>query len=189
VALLWLGVAAGSVTVRALAVTEPTTVTVSFGTLRPSSGNAPRAANLPVRLAMPPRAAHGYRVNAVATFAFTPSASDTRGRALTASDIGIGVTGASIAGRAEGADRLTLAAGFDYDPSAVTRRDRSTPYGGASSGRATLADLLGGREILRGDKPSGDGDLIVTLTLGVLSQFVTPGTFAGTITLTVSAIA
>jgi hypothetical protein len=171
--------------VASLLASEPggTQQTVSFGSLSPTALGAPRTVVLPVRLSVPSTAAREYRVRAVATFVFTPATPTQQGRTLTASDIGVGIASVSPAGRAGSSERHRIAAGFDYDPAVVNRADGVIPYQGATVGRATLADLLAGREILRGEKR---GDLVLTIKLGVLSQFVTPGTFSGTIMLAVS---
>jgi hypothetical protein len=87
-----------------------------------------------------------------------------------------------------------IAAGFDYDPADMSRNGRPAAYTGAAASRATLADLLAGREIFRGEKPGGKGragrddQLVLAIKLGMLPQFVTPGSFYGTITLTVSEV-
>jgi hypothetical protein len=148
--------------------------TAAFGALTPGRGGGMRTMSWPCTLAIPQAMAlRGYRIQATSTFQFTPAARNAGGKDLVASDIAIGVEGISSTLGHAGA---TIAAGFE--PSA--------------GGRATLADLMSGREILRVPKvspdgvPAGGGQMLVTLRLGVPSQYFTPGEFSATVTMTVT---
>ncbi len=158
----------------------------TFGPLVPHGSRA-ATLSLPVHLSIPLRAAsRGYRVSAVASLVVTPATSG--GKSLTAADIGVGILSVSSA---RGANTVAIAPGFDYDPAAVSGKNGAAPYTGAATGRAALTDLLSGREILRAEKmpggrhPANPVDLDLTFKLAVVPQFFSPGSFSGTITLTV----
>ncbi|MBM3791541.1 MAG: hypothetical protein FJW35_14500 [Acidobacteria bacterium] len=89
-----------------------------------------------------------------------------------------------------------IAAGFDYDPSAVTAVNGLTPYTGMASGQATVADLvnnpnikiLNGPQIHATSQSTAETEnyITVTMTLALLPQYFTPGTFTAVITLTMA---
>ncbi len=162
---------------------------VSFGSVVPVGLGRPAIVAMPFRMSIPSAmVARGYRLSAVSNFVFTPSAPAGGGKSITASDVGVGIAGIS-SGLGSRAD-MAIAAGFDYDPASAQGTNRSTAYAGAAAGRANLADLLAGREVLRagrisgGSLGNGNADLTLTVKLAVQPQFLTPGGFSGTITLT-----
>jgi len=168
------------------------TQTASFGPLIPGGAGGPPIIVLPIRLSIPQSTAtRRYRISAVSSFSFMPAAPAAGGKTISASDIGIGVTGVTTP---TGNPRPSISAGFDYDPSTVGRgKGGSSPYTGAANGRATLADLTQSREILQVDQmpvanvPGGNTDLTVTMKLAVQPQFFTPGAWSGAITLIATA--
>jgi hypothetical protein len=152
--------------------------TVSFGPLVP--GKAGTLATVTVPFVLPISklmATSGYRVQALSSFVFTPSAPDAGGKSITAQDISVGISGVAATSMALGNTAIT--AGFDRDPA-------------AAGGQTSLGELLGGRQVLQVGKvstatlPASGGDLIVTVKLAVPSKFFTPGAFSGTITLIVT---
>ena len=164
------------------------TQTGSFGSLVPTGFGAPAIVSLPFRLSIPKAmAARGYRLNASSNFVFSPSRPADGGKSLSASDVGVGIAG--IASTLGANADIAVSEGFDYDPAVARRANGSSHYAGAAAGRANLADLLAGRDILRvGKIPPGilkeePVDLTLTVTLAVQSEFLTPGGFSGTITL------
>jgi hypothetical protein len=164
-----------------------TAVTASLGPLLPGISGAPPTAALRFRLSLARSAGvRAYQINAVSNFVFTPVAPAEGGKSITASDLGLGVAGISLQGVT---GNVIIAEGFNYDPSTVKGRNGQVSYEGATSGRATLADLLSGREILRIENISGSrvsaGPIELTLTLrfAMQPQFLTPGSFSGAITL------
>jgi hypothetical protein len=164
--------------------------TASFGPLIPFGRGATATIVLPMHVSVSPTAAaSGYQIRAVASLAFTPAGLEEGGKSMTASDIGVGITSVSSALGAN--PHMTIASGFDYDPANVDRKNGSSPFSGAAAGRATLTDLLAGREVLRVEKMSGSkglggtAGLDLTLKLAMVPQFFTPGGFSGTIILTV----
>ncbi len=164
---------------------------VSFGPLVPGKAGTPAAVLVPFHLTIAKAtAAAGYGVTAVSTFVFMPAAPSAGGRSITAADIGVGISEVSSTLGANG--NPVIATGFDYDPAAVRGAHGSSTLTGAASGRASLADLLFNREVLRaakfsgGSVPSGGGDLTLNVKIAVPTQFFTPGSFSGTITLSVA---
>lgn len=164
--------------------------TAYFGPLSPGKVGTPSAVALPFHLSISDAtAARGYRATAVSSFTFTPATSAAGGKTITAADIGVGVVGASSTFGALG--NAVIATGLDYDPSAVSGNSKASRNAGAIAERATLADLLSGREIVRigkvhpGTVPPGQGDLILTVKVAVPTQYFTPGSFSGSITLIV----
>jgi hypothetical protein len=100
------------------------------------------------------------------------------GRTIDAGDIGIGVTAISPDGNAR------IAPGFAYDPSTVRSERGRNPYSGAAAGRATLDDLRTPRAIVLGIGGDRERPVTLTLTLGILPRFFTPGAFTITVTVT-----
>lgn len=169
----------------------PVTQTASFGPLVPGQAGAPATVQVPFRVPLAQAMlASGFKVLATSTFVFTPSAPSDGGKSITASSVGLGITGVSSTLASQGA--FTVARGFDYDPVAAQATGKSKAFAGAAYGQATLADLVTSREVLRaarvsgGKAPTGGTDLIVNFKIAVPSQFFTPGSFSGTITLIVS---
>ena len=174
---------------QGVAATPPAVVrTGTFGPLVVLGSEMTKFA-VPMRLSIPrAAAARGYAISATGTFTFTPSYSDAGGKPVTPADIGVGFPGLSLTLPGES---VNTAPGFDYDPGLVEVVNGKSPFTGAAMGRATLADLLIGREILRvshtahgGSVPAGDLDLV--LKFAVKPQYFTPGSFSGAITLTVT---
>jgi len=171
---------------------QPPTVsqTASFGPVIPGRLGTPAAVLVPFRLPISKATAMlGYRVTASASFAFTPTAPEAGGKSVTAADIGVGIT--SVSSTLGGNGNAVIDSGFAYDPAAAKAASGSSAFTGATNGRATLADLIPGREVLRAGKAAGvipvtGGDLTVTVTIAVPTQFFTPGSFSGTVTLIVS---
>ncbi|HUQ90223.1 MAG TPA: hypothetical protein VM120_01000 [Bryobacteraceae bacterium] len=162
------------------------TRSASFGSLVPLGLGAPSIVAVPFRLSIPSAlAVRGYRLTAVSNFVFSPSRPADGGKSIAASDIGVGLAGITLTGANTD---LAVTPGFDYDPAAVRGANGSSHYAGAAAGRANLADLMPGRDILRvGRIPAGSvrgtADLNLTLKLVVQPQFLTPGGFSGMITL------
>jgi hypothetical protein len=102
--------------------------------------------------------------------------------------MGVGVIGVSslLGGNA------TVVPGFDYDPRGVRAGGGMNPFPGAAVGRANLADLLVGRDVievnraLAGGVPAQGDELTILVNIAVPAQFFTPGGFSGTITLIVA---
>jgi hypothetical protein len=160
--------------------------TASFGPVVPGGSGVP--ASVTVLFSLPISRSTGelgYRVTAISSFAFTPSMPAAGGKSVTAADLLVGVS--DVYSSLGGGSNAAIAAGFNYDPSAI----RVAGGTSAATGRPTLADLLPGREILRAAKstgaiPASGGTLNVSVRLAVPNQFFTPGSFSGTISLIVS---
>jgi len=163
-----------------------TTETVRFGPMVPGRSGAPMSVVLPVSLSISSAtAARGFGVSVLSDFSFAPTSPASGGTTMTASDIGIGVIDVSWASGLSGI--VTVAAGFDRDPVASANGFRPL---GSSQVRATLADLKSPREVVRVEKIPVKSTLRVaelrlTLKLAARGQYLTPGTFSGTITLVV----
>jgi len=148
-------------------------LTASFGALAPRLSGGAVAVTLPYSLEIPfAFASRAYRVNATGSCAFTPAALADGGKTVSDSDIGIGIIAASPAAG------VTIAPGLDYDPGAVRSVNGRSTYAGASSGRATIADLRSGREILRGDKAPAGNRLDLSLRVATVPEFSTPGSLS-----------
>ena len=159
-------------------------------TITPGMSNAPISRRVHFRI----RSGQvlGYALTANATYSFMPSDPDDGGAAISAGDIGVGITDMNTSGILVMQPRLdTVSSGFDYDPSAVTATNGLTPYTGKNSGRATLADivnnpnttLMQGPMIAAGEQLLPDNHIRVTLTFAILPQHFTPGTFTINLTL------
>jgi hypothetical protein len=165
--------------------------TASFGPVVPGKLGTPSTVvvpfNLPISRAI---AALGYGVTAVSSFIFTPTMPAAGGKSIAATDLLVGVAG--VSSTLSATSSAAIATEFDYDPTAVSSARRTSTSSGAASGRATLADLLPSRQILRAGRstagaiPAGGGDLTFNLRIAVPTQFFTPGSFSGTITVIVS---
>ena len=89
---------------------------------------------------------------------------------------------------------VVISAGFNYDPSAQSAVNGLTPFAGAPSGQATLADLAAGMKILSGNKVNNTINtgsnttnyLTVTMKFAVVPQYFTPANFSSVLTLTIS---
>jgi hypothetical protein len=166
------------------------TQTASFGPVVPGRLGAPAAVMVPFRLPISQAAALGYRVTAVASFVFTPAMPAAGGKSVTAADLLVGIT--SVSSTLGANNNAVIATGFDYDPAAVRGAAGTGAFWGAGTERATLADLLPGREILRagrstaGEISAAGGNLTFGIKIAVPNQFFTPGSFSGTISLIVS---
>ena len=170
---------------------DPATQTASFGPVVPGAPGAPAAVVVPFRLSISrATAALGYRVTAVSSFAFTAATSAAGGKSVTPADLLVGITGVSST-LGTGAN-TSISTGFDYDPTAVTGTGGINSLTGTAAARATVADLVSGRELLRSGKitsdsiPAAGGDLTFSLRIAAPNQFFTPGSFTGTITVIVS---
>ena len=163
---------------------------VAFGTLTPAMATTVSSGQVQFRLRS--RSGNNYRMDASATFTPTITAPAAGGATIAASDIGVGITSIVPAANVVTPRTDTILSGFGYDPSTVAAATGVTPYLGAASGRATLADLLVSKRILSGPRIAatsgftGANYLTVTMKFGLLPQYFTPGSFTAVITLTVS---
>lgn len=163
---------------------------LAFGTLTPGTSNGPSSMQAQFRL----RNKHGtgYRLDAVATFTPATTAPVAGGATISAGDIGVGITSITAASGVLQPRSDVIAAGFNYDPSAVTATNGLTPFTGAASGMGTLADLATSTKILSGNRIDNTialnptDFLTVTMTFAVLPQYFTPATFSAIVTLTLS---
>ena len=154
--------------------------TASFGTLVPRGTGGPVTVTMPFSLAVPSAfASRAYRVNATGSCTFMPAAPAAGGKTIADSDIGIGIVAVSPE------TGMTIAPGLDYDPGAVGSSGGRSLYSGAAGGRATIADLRSGREILRGDKAPAGNQLNLSVKVATVPQFVTPGSLSCQIVLAV----
>ena len=161
----------------------------SFGPLVPGKLGTPGAVALPFSLSVPAATvARGYRVSAVSSFVFTPTASLAGGKSVTAADIGVGVLGvSSLLG-----SNVAVTPGFAYDPAVARSGNGRNSYPGAAYGLANLADLVAGQNIINVGRisagqvpPSGD-ELTLFVKIAMSPQYLTPGGFSGTIILIVA---
>ena len=171
---------AGQKKMATAAVAAPQAQTASFGTLVPGPTGGPVTVTMPYTLSIPAVfAAKGFRVNATGSCSFLPSAPAAGGKTISESDIGIGIVTTSTA------PGLSIAPGMNYDPGAVKGANGKPMYAGASSGKATMADLRAGFDILRGDKAPAGNQLNVSLRVATVPQFTTPGSLSCQIILAV----
>ena len=153
--------------------------TAQFGPMVPGRSGVPMSVVVPVRLSISPsKAASGFVVSALSNFSFTPVASTAGGKSMGASDIGIGIVDVSWTQGTSG--NATIEAGFGYDPATTDNSGRDGF--GARSERATLADVLSPRQVIRVDKIPGKaasraGELTVTVKLAARGQYLTPEHF------------
>jgi hypothetical protein len=164
------------------------TQTASFGPVVPGKAGATAAVvvhfSLPISQAT---AALGYHVTAISSFVFTPSMRTAGGKSVTAADLLIGIT--NVSSTLGASKSVAIATGFDYDPATGASGTGAIP--GVNAQRPTMADLLPGREILRAGRttagvPAAGGNLTFSLGIAVPTEFFTPGSFSGTVNLTVS---
>jgi hypothetical protein len=163
---------------------------LAFGSLTPGTTTAVATGQVQFRLRS--SNATGYRVDASATFTPTTTGAVAGGVTIADSDIGVGITSITLGANVITPRTDTIRSGFDYDPATIVASNGVTPYVGAASGQATLADLSVSRKILSGPKiAAGSGFvnpnyLTVTMKFGILPQYFTPGSFTATITMTIT---
>ena len=113
---------------------------------------------------------------------------------MSAGDVGVGITSVIAASGVDLPRADVISAGFNYDPATTPAVNGLTPFGGAASGQATLADLSVGTKILSGNRiapniNTGGGTtnyLTVTMKFAVVPQYFTPANFSAVVTLTIS---
>jgi len=168
---------------------------LAYGTLTPGRTSTPSTQTVQFRLRDKKQNGGdiGYKLTASATFSVTTTGATLGGSTIAASDIGVGITSVVAASAVITPRTDTIASGFNYDPGTVTAVNGLTPYAGAASGTATLADLAAGPVILSGSNIGTDAKLTtannyltVTMKFGVLPQSWTPANFTATITLTLA---
>lgn len=171
--------------------TQNFTISLTFGTLTPGVSGNPTAQSAVFRVRC--NSALGYHLNASATVTVTPTAGDNGGSRIAPLDIGVGITSITYASGVITPRTDVMATGFNYDPGSVTATNGLTPYLGAASGQATLADLASSLKILNGPRVAATQTrtgttnyLQVTMTFAALPQFFTPATFTVNVTLTLA---
>lgn len=165
---------------------------VGLGTLTPGSSATPVATQVQFRVRS--RQAGGYRVDCQASFTTTAFAPVAGGTTVSASDVGVGITSVTPASGVLLPRADVISAGFNYDPSTKSAVNGLTPFAGAASGQATLADLAAGMKILSGNKVdnninTGGGTtnyLTITIKFAVVPQYFTPANFTSVVTVTIS---
>jgi hypothetical protein len=192
-AVMWLTTSAFAQNHRITDTTDATlTATAAFGTLTPGTSATPISTQVQFRLRS--RQAGGYRIDGQATFTTTLNAAVAGGTTVSASDIGVGITSILPAAGADLPRADVISAGFSYDPSTKSAVNGLTPFTGAASGQATLADLSASRKLLSGNRiaaniNTGGGTtnyLTVTMKFAVVPQYFTPANFSSVVTLTIS---
>jgi hypothetical protein len=176
--------------------TDPADATLadasSFGTLTPGVSATPASTQVQFRLRS--KNATGYRVDGQASFSTTLLAVTAGGATTSAADIGVGITSIGTASGVSLPRTDVISSGFNYDPSTVAAVNGLTPYTGAASGKATLADLAAGTKLLSGNRiaaniNTGGGTtnyLTVTMKFALVPQYFTPANFSSVVTLTIS---
>jgi len=136
-----------------------------------------------------------YKLSAVSVFTISGAGSADGGQAITASDIGFGITAKDATGsRVATGHTDTIAAKFDYTTTAMTAlpvTDGLTPFVAGTNG--TLNDIVASNQIIQGSLVSKQGNIntqenFVSLTFGAatLPQYFTPNTsFQAVVTLTI----
>ena len=166
--------------------------TAAFGTLTPGLSNTPASTQVQFRLRS--KNSTGYRVDGQASFTTTLLAITAGGATAAASDVGVGITSIVPASGVSMPRSDVISNGFNYDPGSISAVNGLTPFVGASSGQATLADLAGSTKILSGNKiaaniNTGAGTtnyLTVTMKFAMVPQYFTPANFSSVVTLTIS---
>lgn len=166
------------------------TATIPFSNLTPGTSTTPSSGQIQFRLRT--NSNNGYRVLASAVFTVVPTGAAQGGATLTASDIGMGISSMTYGSSVKTPRVDTVASGYNYDPATVPAVNGLTPYTGAASGQATLADLLAtpnltllaGPRIANNQGTHATNFITVTITFGIVGQFYTPSTLSGTLTLT-----
>ena len=178
------------------------TASLPFGTLTAGTSNTPDNVTLQFRIRDKNSAGYNVQVTS-ATFTPTTTAPVDGGSTITASDIGVGIVSVTPSPAFNGVTPRNdvITSGFAYDPGTITGTNGLTPYGGLSGSpaRATVQDLIStpnikiltGNEIHATSQSTAGANasknyLTVTMRIGVLRQYFTPATFAGTITLQIS---
>ncbi|HET9220078.1 MAG TPA: hypothetical protein VFR18_24075 [Terriglobia bacterium] len=166
------------------------TVSIPFANLTPGTSTTPSSTEIQFRIRTDSNT--GYRVRASAIFNVAANSPVDGGSTVTASDIGVGIS-SLIAGSSVQKPRTdSIAAGFNYNPAAVSAVNGLTPYAGMTAGQATLADLVANPNltIVSGPKISNNDGIThpnnfitVTVTFGLVGQFFTPSTLSGILTL------
>jgi hypothetical protein len=163
-----------------------TSQTVSLGSLIPDGTGKQPATTIPFRLMIPKNTAvGGYGLKAIVSFTFTPAKAAGGGKSIAASDFGIGVD--TVFSTTRPLSSAVVAPGFESDPTNLAGRASA----GAANGQATLADLLSGREVIRIGKssasliPAGGTDVQVAFKIAIPAKYFTPGSFSGSMTVTV----
>ena len=163
---------------------------VAFGTLTPAHTTAPTSGQ--IQFLLRNSNTRGYHVDASATFTPTTTGAVAGGATIAASDIGVGITSIIAASGVITPRTDAILYGFGYDPTTAVASTGVTPYLGAASGQATLADLLASKMILSGPRIDTVTNLTtpdyltVTMKFGLLPQYFTPGSFTAIITLTIT---
>ena len=190
---LWLPISAAAQNNRLTDTADATLVAAAaFGTLTPGVSTTP--ASTQVRFRLRSKNATGYRVDGQASFSTTLLAIASGGATASAADIGVGITSIVAASGVSLPRADVISTGFNYDPGAISAVNGLTPFVGAASGQATLADLAGSIKILSGNKiapaiNTGGGTtnyLTVTMKFAVVPQYFTPANFSSVVTLTIS---
>ena len=167
---------------------SPTTLTIDFGEVGPTNTNSFVTATVPLRL----RSNVSYTLK-VAAAPMTYGSGTPDAQSVTLADIGFGVTSAtrdSGGGVAPGTD--TIAATADGNPTAngsVNATSGRFVYNtGFSLGDYTTSStVLTGPRIMQAMVPTGNTNgLVVNTVFSVKPQFFTPGTFATSVTFTIS---
>jgi hypothetical protein len=167
-------------------------VTIPFGNLTPGTSTTPASTQVQFRLRS--NKDNGYKVQASATFNVMGAGPNDGGLTVSASDIGVGITGLVFGPAVKKPRTDVIAPGFDYNPTAVSAVNGLTPYAGMALGQATLADILANPNttILSGPKIANNqhfnppaNTITVTMTFGLVGQFFTPATLSGVLTLTI----
>jgi hypothetical protein len=190
---LWLPLSAPAQNNRITNASDATLVaSAAFGTLTPGTSSTPASSQVQFRLRS--KNSTGYRVDGQASFTTTLLAVTGGGATVAASDVGVGITSILAAAGTDMPRADVISSGFNYDPSTKPAVNGLTPFTGAASGQATLADLAGSTKILSGNKiapniNTGAGTtnyLTVTMKFAVVPQYFTPANFSSVVTLTIS---
>ena len=166
-------------------------VTIPFGNLTPGTSTTPASTQVQFRIRS--NSNNGYKVQASATFNVMGAGPNDGGVTVSASDIGVGITGLVFGPAVKTPRADVIAPGLNYNPATVSAMNGLTPYAGMALGQATVADILANPNmtILSGPKIANNQHLnppanmiTVTMTFGVVGQFFTPATLSGVLTLT-----
>jgi hypothetical protein len=169
------------------------TATTTLGTL--VAANNSTLATLAVPVGVRIRSNKQFKLNAVAVFTNAGFGSDDGGQAITASDIGFGITAKNVAGAnvvtARGLDSIDTR--FDYITTtfgSLTVTNGRTPFNGTTHGTlneiGTSTQLMQGNRISKlGNIQSDDNFMLLSFNVATLPQYFSPTTgFSAVITLT-----
>ncbi|MCI0486987.1 MAG: hypothetical protein L0229_10345 [Blastocatellia bacterium] len=169
---------------------NPTTLTINFGDVGMSNPNSFVVATVPLRLRS--NVLYTLRMSAAAmTYGGGPSDGDS----VLLSDIGFGVTSAvrdSGGGVATGTDTIAAAAGGDPTSPANGADNPVTGRYEYNAGHSlvnytTNSTIVNGPRIMNAMVPTGNNrGLVVTTVFAIKPQIFTPGSFATSVTFTVS---